>query len=106
VYLGLSLMHRYRNARPGNRFEPLLGLLSEAEQREAEILGRAMRFGAMFSVAAPDRLGRLHWDAAERRLELQLPPRAAPLYGEVASARLASLAKTMEAEVTVRQVEG
>ena len=104
VYLGLSLMHRYRNARPGNRFEPLLGLLSEDEIREAEILGRAMRFGAMFSVAAPDRLGRLDWDAAGRRLELQLPPRAAPLYGEVASARLASLAKAMGAEVTVREV--
>ena len=106
VYLGLALMHRYRSAKPGNRFEPLLELLGAAEIREAEILGRAMRFGAMFSVAAPDRLGRLDWDPRARRLELILPPRAAPLYGEVAAARLASLAKAMEAEATVRETEG
>ncbi len=103
VYLGLALMHRYRNARPGNRFEPLLSLLSETEIREAEILGRAMRFGAMFSVAAPNRLGRLNWDAGAAELELELPPKAAPLYGEVAEARLASLAKTMNATVTVTE---
>jgi exopolyphosphatase/guanosine-5'-triphosphate,3'-diphosphate pyrophosphatase len=101
VYLGLALMHRYRNARPGNRFEPLLSLLSPDEAREAEILGRAMRFGAMFSVAAPDRLGRLDWAPRAKRLELVMPPRAADLYGEVAEARLTSLAKALEAEVTV-----
>jgi len=101
VYLGLALLHRYRNARPGNRFEPLLELLTEAQIREAEILGRAMRFGAMFSVAAPDGLGRLSWNAEARLLDLILPPRAAPLYGEVAEARLASLAKALEADMRV-----
>ncbi|NBC96617.1 MAG: exopolyphosphatase [Deinococcus-Thermus bacterium] len=105
VFLGLALMHRYRNARPGNRFEPLLDLLTPEQTREAEILGRAMRFGAMFSVAAPDRLGRLDWRPKERTLELILPPRAAPLYGEVAAARLASLAKAMDAEVKVTLTE-
>ncbi|MEM1432061.1 MAG: Ppx/GppA family phosphatase [Pseudomonadota bacterium] len=105
VYLGLALMHRYRNARPGTRFEPLLGLLDEAQMREAEILGRAMRFGAMFSVAAPDRLGRLEWNPKARQLTLHLPPRAVPLYGEVAGARLASLAKAMGAEAHVLEVE-
>ncbi|MEM0935102.1 MAG: Ppx/GppA family phosphatase [Pseudomonadota bacterium] len=103
VFLGLSLLHRYRNARPGNRFEPLLGLLSEEEIAEAEILGRAMRFGAMFSVAAPDRLGQLDWSPKERILGLRLPPRAATLYGEVAAARFASLAKAMRAEIRVQE---
>jgi len=101
VFLGLALMHRYRNAAPGTRFEGLLALLDPGWQREAEILGRAMRFGAMFSVAAPDRLGRLAYRPRRRGLELILPPRAADLYGEVAAARLASLARALEADVTV-----
>ncbi|MEE4118951.1 MAG: Ppx/GppA family phosphatase [Paracoccaceae bacterium] len=103
VLVGLALMHRYRNGRPGPHFEPLLGLLTEAQIREAEILGRAMRFGAMFSVAAPDRLGRLDWRPRAKRLELILPPRAVPLYGEVAEARLASLAKALQADLTVTE---
>jgi exopolyphosphatase/guanosine-5'-triphosphate,3'-diphosphate pyrophosphatase len=103
VFVGLALMHRYRNGRPGPHFEPLLGLLTEAQIREAEILGRAMRFGAMFSVAAPDRLGRLDWRPRAKRLELILPPRAVPLYGEVAEARLASLAKALQADLTVTE---
>ena len=95
-------MHRYRNARPGNRFEPLLGLLTPDRIREAEVLGRAMRFGAMFSVAAPEHLGQFVYRPRKGILELILEPRAAPLYGEVAEARLASLAKSMKAEVSVR----
>jgi exopolyphosphatase/guanosine-5'-triphosphate,3'-diphosphate pyrophosphatase len=62
-----------------------------------------MRFGAMFSVAAPDRLGRLDWRPRAKRLELILPPRAVPLYGEVAEARLASLAKALQADLTVTE---
>ena len=103
VFVGLALMHRYRNSRPGPHFEPLLSLLTEAQTREAEILGRAMRFGAMFSVAAPDRLGRIEWRPRSRRLGLILPPRAAPLYGEVAAARFTALAKALGAEATVTQ---
>lgn len=104
VFLGLALMHRYRGARPSGHFAPLLELLTEEQMREAEILGRAMRFGAMFSVAAPDRLGEIAWDEDARRLDLVLPPRAAPLYGEVAAARLAALAKALDAEVSVSGV--
>ncbi|MEO1681462.1 MAG: Ppx/GppA family phosphatase [Pseudomonadota bacterium] len=105
VFLGLALLHRYRNARPGNRFEPLLELLSAEEIHEAEVLGRAMRFGAMFSVAAPDRMGRLAWRPTRAEIELALPREAAALYGEVAAARLASLAKSMQATVTLSRTD-
>ncbi|MEL6521018.1 MAG: Ppx/GppA family phosphatase [Pseudomonadota bacterium] len=101
IFLGLALLHRYRNARPGNRIEPLLDLLDPVLQREAEILGRAMRFGAMFSVCAPDRLGSLNFRPKRRELELVLPPDSADLYGEVAAARFNSLAQALDAEKLV-----
>ncbi|WVX49804.1 Guanosine-5'-triphosphate,3'-diphosphate pyrophosphatase [Roseobacter fucihabitans] len=47
VYLGLALLHRYSNKRQGTRFEDLYGLIDEKTQLDAEILGKAMRFGAM-----------------------------------------------------------
>ncbi|RYH10660.1 Ppx/GppA family phosphatase [Tropicimonas sp. IMCC6043] len=101
VYLGLALAHRYRNARPGDRFEPLLGLISDAQVKEAEILGKAMRFGAMFSFANPEGMGSFRYRPKKGVLELRLPPASAALYGEVAAARLASLAQAMGVETKV-----
>ncbi len=95
VFLGLALLHRYRNSRAGTRFEPLFQLLSDPEKQEAEAVGKAMRFGAMFSAEALDELAAFAYDPAAARLELVLRPAAEPLYGEVAAARLQSLAKTM-----------
>ena len=47
IFLGLSLLHRYRNKREGTSFEELYDYLTPAEQLQAEILCKAMRFGAM-----------------------------------------------------------
>ncbi|MBM7069554.1 Ppx/GppA family phosphatase [Actibacterium sp. 188UL27-1] len=102
IFLGLALLHRYRNARPGNRIEPLLGLIGPKMTKQAEILGKAMRFGAMFSVAAPERLGTLRHRPKRHELELTLPPRSAALYGEVAAARFNSLAQALDAEQIVK----
>jgi len=106
VFLGLALLHRYRNARPGTRFDPLLDLLTPEATRHAEVLGKAMRFGAMFSLTNPDRMGRLTWDSDSRQLGLELPPHAAPLFGEVAAARLTSLGKALDADINVTRIEG
>jgi exopolyphosphatase/guanosine-5'-triphosphate,3'-diphosphate pyrophosphatase len=43
--------------------EPLFRLLSEADIQEAEVLGKAMRFGAMFAVGDPALAGSLAWQA-------------------------------------------
>ena len=104
VFLGLALLHRYKNSRSGSRLEPLFRLLSETEIQEAEVLGKAMRFGAMFSAADPAEAGSLRWQARKRVLELTLTPRGVGLFGEVAQARFASLALAMKA--TPRVVAG
>lgn len=102
VFLGLALLHRYRNKREGTRFEPLYDLLSETDIKQAEILGKAMRFGAMLWMQPDSDAAKLRWFPKKKQLELLLTKEAMPLYGEVAEARLNSLASSLEAEVTVK----
>lgn len=97
VFLGLSLLHRYKNSRSGSRLETLFRLLTEEQIQEAEVLGKAMRFGAMFSIADPAEAGVLRWQPKKRVLELALTDRGHALFGEVAQARFASLALSLKA---------
>jgi exopolyphosphatase / guanosine-5'-triphosphate,3'-diphosphate pyrophosphatase len=101
VFLGLALLHRYKNSRSGSRLEPMFRLLTEDEIQAAEILGKAMRFGAMFSIGNPAKAGRLAWQPRKRLLDLELTPAGADLFGEVAQARFQSLALAMKAEARV-----
>ncbi|MEL6169163.1 MAG: Ppx/GppA family phosphatase [Pseudomonadota bacterium] len=97
IFLGLALLHRYKNNRAGSRFGPLFDLLKKTELRRAEVLGKAMRFGAMFAAGSPDQMGRLDWQPAKKRLTLHLANDGALLFGEVAEARLKALASSLGA---------
>ena len=103
VFLGLALLHRYKNKREGTRFEELEGLLSEKQTLEAEVLGKALRFGSMLwmSDASADGTA-LEWKPRKKLLRLKLTKGSVPLYGEVAEARLASLASSLGAQVEVK----
>lgn len=97
VFLGLALLHRYKNSRTGSRMEPIFRLLSDDELKEAEVLGKAMRFGAMFSIDRPEEAGSLHWAPKKRVLELRLTERGLGLMGEVAQARFNALVQALKA---------
>lgn len=101
VFLGLALLHRYKNSRSGSRLEPMFRLLTEDEIRDAEILGKAMRFGAMFSVADPASAGALRWSDKRKVLELVLTEQGRGLFGEVAQSRFQSLAVAMRAQTKI-----
>jgi exopolyphosphatase/guanosine-5'-triphosphate,3'-diphosphate pyrophosphatase len=101
VFLGLALLHRYKNSRSGSRLEPMFRLLPEEDIQAAEILGKAMRFGAMFSIGDPARAGRLEWQPKKRMLDLILTQAGEGLFGEVVQARFQSLALSMRAETRV-----
>jgi exopolyphosphatase/guanosine-5'-triphosphate,3'-diphosphate pyrophosphatase len=101
VFLGLALLHRYKNSRSGSRLEPMFRLLSEEDIQAAEVLGKAMRFGAMFSIGDPARAGSLAWQPRRRMLDLTLTEAGEALFGEVAQARFQSLALSMKAETRV-----
>lgn len=102
VFLGLALLHRYKNSRAGSRMEPMFTLLSDEQIRDAEVLGKAMRFGAMFSIQSPDEAGELRLYPKKKVLELVLNPAEQGLFGEVAAARFASLAASMGVTTAVR----
>jgi exopolyphosphatase/guanosine-5'-triphosphate,3'-diphosphate pyrophosphatase len=103
VYLGLALLHRYKSNRSGTGFNTeLLTLLPEPLVQEAEILGRAMRFGAMFTVAKPTDHGELTWRPKRQELVLTLKTtEGRALFGEVTEARFRALAGAMGAEAKV-----
>ncbi|MEX0316837.1 MAG: Ppx/GppA family phosphatase [Ruegeria sp.] len=98
VFIGLALQHRYRNKRDGNQFDPLYALLDEKGQKQAEILGKAMRFGAMLWMQNDAKMGKLRLYPKKKLLEVTLPKATLPLYSEVAEARLKSLASALDAE--------
>ncbi len=91
VFLGMALLYRYRNKREGTRFEALFALLDDLHQRDAEVLGKALRFGAMLWSIKGD--AQLHWDGTT--LRLTLTPELLGLYGEVARARFKALAQSL-----------
>ena len=101
VFLGIALLHRYKNTRPG-RFESLLSLLDERDIRLAEVVGKAMRFGSMFTVRQPELMGKLHWQPKKRVLHLKLTPESVDLFGEVAEARFEALVSALGGTSRIR----
>lgn len=100
VFLGTALLYRYRNSRSGTAFAMLSGLIDEDIRKRAEIIGKAMRFGAMMSGSASDQLGRLNLDKPGV-VELILPRHLADLFGEVVEDRFQSLAGSLDRDPLV-----
>ena len=98
VFLGTALLHRYKNTRDETRFEGLFNLLGERDIAYAEVLGKAMRFGAMLIPAENAKMGSLKYYPKKKKLELRLADGTRDLYGEVAESRLQSLASALGVE--------
>jgi len=103
VFLGLALLHRYKNGRDNCHFSDIFRILPETEQNRAEVLGKAMRFGAMLSMDKPSERAKLLWRPNKRVLHLTLLPGAQDLFGEVARSRFQSLAQALGADTLVTQ---
>ena len=102
VLLGLALMNRYTSKTANSRFDPLFALLDEGQIKEAEVLGKAMRLGAMLWLTASEEPGTLKWKPKSKELILKLNEHARPLFGEVAEARFVALASAMDATGQVK----
>ena len=103
VFLGVALLHRYKNSRDGSPFENLFEMLTPEDLQRAEILGKAMRFGAMLTASKDQAMGKLRYFPKRARLELRLSPGTRDLFGEVAEARLGALATALgNVEVVVK----
>ena len=97
VFLGVGLMYRYKNKRDGSRFAPLIDLLDETQLQDAEVLGKAMRFGAMLWMKPDAKPAQLRWDPETRQIALVLSDETKAMFGEVARSRFKSLCNTLEA---------
>ena len=97
VFLGLALLFRYGNKSNGAQFKPMLKLLSDGDIKEAEVIGKAMRLGAMLWANPDNETAKLAWNPKKKLLALTLTAEAEPLFGEVAEVRFHSLAKALEA---------
>ncbi|WP_226549655.1 Ppx/GppA family phosphatase [Celeribacter naphthalenivorans] len=104
IFLGLALLHRYKNSRDNTPFANLIEMLSEKEIRDAEVLGKAMRFGAMFAVDVPTDMAKIAYFPKKKELVLSLRPEAEDLFGEVTNARFQSLANSLGAKTEVRHL--
>jgi exopolyphosphatase/guanosine-5'-triphosphate,3'-diphosphate pyrophosphatase len=102
VLMGLALMYRYTSKPAGGRFDDLFALLDDAQIKEAEILGRAMRLGAMLWLSPDEEPGTIKWNPKSRELKLTLTEHARPLFGEVAEQRFNALATAMEADGMIK----
>jgi exopolyphosphatase/guanosine-5'-triphosphate,3'-diphosphate pyrophosphatase len=95
VFLGTALLHRYKNPTGASSFSKVIDLLSDEDRKEAKILGKAMRFGAMLNGATENMMCKLKYHRDTKTLELILQPQARDLFGEVVLVRFESLAKAM-----------
>ncbi|NNE52409.1 MAG: Ppx/GppA family phosphatase [Sulfitobacter sp.] len=102
VFLGLALLHRYSNKRENSRFADLYELVDERTKAEAEILGKALRFGAMLWMNTETDGADLRWFPKKKLLQFRMTPGVRPLFGEVAEARLNSLAQSLDATVETK----
>ena len=102
VFLALALLHRYTKKRSGSRVETLLPLLTSKQVAQAELLGKAMRFGAMLWLREGDLTAQLKWLPDNKQLELHLIDDARALFGEVAESRFQSLASAVDAKPVVK----
>jgi exopolyphosphatase/guanosine-5'-triphosphate,3'-diphosphate pyrophosphatase len=91
-------MYRYRNKPTGSQFENLVDLLTPQFIQQAEVLGKAMRLGAMLWVNDSQQPAHLDWKPRSQHLALKLNPVGESLFGEVAEARYISLAKALKAQ--------
>jgi exopolyphosphatase/guanosine-5'-triphosphate,3'-diphosphate pyrophosphatase len=95
VFLGMALMNRYKSGGPdgdGNRYA---ALIPPARLAEAQILGKAMRLGAMLSGASVGVLDHAELRRSDR-LTLALRGPAREFMGEAVERRLQALASRLE----------
>ena len=98
IFLGIALMYRYRNTPTGSQFENLIWLLKPNFIQQAEVLGKAMRLGAMLWVNGSKQPAHLDWRPRSQQLTLKLNSIGESLFGEVAEARYLSLANALKAK--------
>ena len=94
--LALAVSFRYKTPKKTVPFAGILSILNNQERKQAEILGKAMRFGAMLSGSAENSMGELYIDDAKKVIRLNLNKEHEDICGDVVQQRFSSLASSMK----------
>ena len=90
------MLHRYKNSRADSPFADLFTLLNEKQLQSAEIIGKAMRLGAMLWISDDHMHAELKINRKRQTVILELSEDMLPLFGEVAQSRFDSLARSLK----------
>lgn len=104
LILSLALHYRYESGSPSGLSQTMYSLLPEADWKMAELLGRAIRFGALMPGQDMKPLGRL--TLRDDVLALELGEADKDLFGEVVQKRMDAVAKMIgvPAEISYTEV--
>jgi exopolyphosphatase/guanosine-5'-triphosphate,3'-diphosphate pyrophosphatase len=91
LILSLALHYRYKSRAPSGLSQTMYSLLPEEDWKMAELLGRAIRFGALLPGQDMKPLGEL--SLSENALKLHLNETDRDLFGEVVEKRMDAVAK-------------
>ncbi|MFS4437282.1 Ppx/GppA family phosphatase [Paracoccaceae bacterium GXU_MW_L88] len=103
IFLGLALLHRYKNSRKHVDDEFVAGVVDEQMRQKAERVGRALRLGAMLAGGSAAALSDTELTLEKSRLTLHLGPQAKRFFGETVTKRASALADSLGAEAEITQ---
>ena len=95
AFLATALLYRYKSPKKSDTFSKVFSILDKEDKRRAEILGMAMRFGAMLSGSTAASMGKLELDNSKKLLKLKISEKNKDLFGEVVQQRFESVALRM-----------
>ncbi|MBX2855829.1 MAG: Ppx/GppA family phosphatase [Rhodobacteraceae bacterium] len=98
VFIGVALLHRYKNGGAAMEAEPAAVLLPRPRRDLARALGRGVRLGAMLGASSAGVLPVCPLQRDEEGLTLVLTGRAVDLAGEELEKRLKALANALRLE--------
>lgn len=95
LFLAAALVHRYKGTLTDASAKAAVRTLSEEAQYSTEVIGRALRLGAMITGSVPGLLSPTRLSVTEDELVLRLPADISTLFGERVERRFVALAGAM-----------
>ncbi len=102
VFLGMALLHRYKNNGKMGRYQKLGEILSEKQRQAALVIGSAMRLGAALAGGSAEVLEAVNLTLTDHTLEMEIPPEYANLNGEAVTERFEALALALCRKAVLR----
>lgn len=99
--IALALYCRHEGAKTPASTQPIIALMTEAEQKRATQIGLALRFGAAIAPKAPHAIRQCSLTSENGKLIFSAPERLKALVDETARKRLDALAGSLDLTATI-----